>query len=204
MTIKMKKSSFAHLICISLVTVGKVYDTAILKTVAAQYVVHYNIVAVGVDAHCAGALKGPVEQTAGASFAGHTNCNAVNYMIGFIIEPRTALYYRVCRVGPGNECHSCNNGIIVAHYIAYPGIDVLLYNLLRRVAATPLVHVPACAHNALCTLKDVHKRGYIVVYCFTDVHNIQSVILTYVNQRSTLAGAKVKNLCNNTSRNHLP
>ena len=119
---------FAPLVRVPRVTVCKVYYTAMLKAVSTQDVVHDYVVAVGIDAHCAGALKGPVEQTTGASFAGHSNCNAVNYMIGFIIEPRTALYYRICRVRPGNECHSRNNGIIVAHYIAYPGIDILLYN----------------------------------------------------------------------------
>ena len=80
-----------QLIGITGIAIGKIDYSAIFKAIFAQYVMHDYIVAMRVNAYGVCMQESPVQQMAGIALAGLCNSNAMDYMIGLIVQPRPTL-----------------------------------------------------------------------------------------------------------------
>ena len=83
------------------------------EAVAAEDMVHYDIVLVGVDSDAASSGECPVEEGFGSFMTRFRGSYAVNYIIGIVIEP-AAFDMDVSRIWPGNECHRGYDAVIIA------------------------------------------------------------------------------------------
>ena len=83
------------------------------EAVAAEDMVHYDIVLVGVDSDAACLGECPVEERFSGFMTRFDSCYSMNDMIGIVVEP-AAFDMRVSRIWPGNECHRGNDALIFA------------------------------------------------------------------------------------------
>ena len=83
------------------------------EAVAAEDMVHYDIVLVCVDSDAACPGECPVEEGFGCIMSGFRGSYAVNYIIGIVIEP-AALDMGVSWIWPWNECHRGYDAFIIA------------------------------------------------------------------------------------------
>ena len=83
------------------------------EAVAAEDMVHYDIVLVGVDSDAACPGECPVEEGFGGFMTWFNGSYSVNDMIGIVVEP-AAFDMRVSRIWPGNECHRGYDAFIIA------------------------------------------------------------------------------------------
>ena len=83
------------------------------EAVAAEDMVHYDIVLVGIDSDAACPGECPVEEGFGSFMTRFDSSYSMNDMIGSIIEP-AAFDMRVSRIWPGNECHRGYDAVIIA------------------------------------------------------------------------------------------
>ena len=56
-------------------------------------------------------------------------------------------------------------------YVAVSVLDVLLYKFFIGIAAGPLLHVSAFAHDALSLFKKLHKDAEFCNLCFPDFYH---------------------------------
>ena len=130
------------------IAIQKVDDAAILIAAFFQAINHDNVFLVGVDTDVGikafAIVQYSVENAMRVGRAG----DAVDDMIGFVVEPLAVVDDLVGDVGAGNQGEGADNrSCFICHYVAAAQFDVVNEFLIVRVAVGPLEGVAVAAHN---------------------------------------------------------
>ena len=100
-------------------------------------------------------------------------CQAVDDAVGTrVVTPCSFVNSGVSRVVPLYEGESPYYvPFFIEAYVAVSVLDVLLYKFFIGLAAGPLLHVSAFAHNALSLFKKLHKDDEFRNLCFPDFYH---------------------------------
>ena len=126
-------------------------------------VLHDSVVAMGVDTNVwilgETVFHDAAEYSVNIGITGYT----MDYMIGFcIIKPLSLVDLGISWFGRSKESKVTNHLIIVFNHKASVILHVSNNGSFRRVAFSPLVHIPRLPHNAFCSIYDCHDVRHVI------------------------------------------
>ena len=142
--------------------IAKIDDPAIGKAFPIEYVLHYHIIPMGIDADVRELLPAPVETGLCNTRSIRSACNPVDSPIkACVIHPTATVYTTVSRLDTGDERKGPLYLFPAHDHITGPAAYVLTDNILRWVSVDPLTKIAAAPHSPLCALENGHDRRYI-------------------------------------------
>ena len=155
--------------CQTLITIGNVNDSAVFEAVLLEQVLHYGVVAEGVDAYVATDAEAVVERSGECAVSVGQACDAVNYIIRQVVEPCSVVDFGVGRVGARLKGERTYGLVASQEKIAGVGCDVCHDDIFARIAVFPLSGVATVVHNLYSRLHQFHDYWQIgfggVAYC---------------------------------------
>ena len=161
MTLRYGPYSIGRLIYYSLIgqalttAIRQLDDATVLKTSMLQAMLHDFIVTMGINADVMIMPETVVHDTAKDTMSIGITGNTMDYMIGFcIIKPLSLVDLGISWFGRSKESKVTNHLTIVFNHKASVILHVSSNGSFRRVAFSPLVHIPRLPHNAFCSIYD--------------------------------------------------
>ena len=102
------------MIGIARVSVRQMDDSASDEAIFLKYMVHDDVVSVGVYAYASGLRESPVKEPAGCIVSGFVHSYPVDDMIRGVIGPASVVYGRICRVRSRYESHCGDDPAVLA------------------------------------------------------------------------------------------
>ena len=156
------------LICLARIAVCQQNDSAAAESVFAEDMVHDDIVLMGVDAYASAPAEGPVQKSHGCIMSGFPDRNPVDYVVRRFIRPFSVIYFCVCGVRSGNECHRGKDiSAFSAQDHAVSVRDICSDRHFRRIRVVPLVHVSAFPHDCTGIPENLHQCVDVFVCRFS-------------------------------------
>ena len=151
--------------------VAGIDDAAALETMFQQDVLHHEVVAMGIYAEVGTAFRAPGQAGIGNAFYPAVGGQAVDDMVGGVVQPLAVVNAGVGRVFTGNEAERADKGAgFVQAHIAGASVDFFLQQFGRRVAFVPLVRVAVSPHELAGIGIDVQQSGQVFVDGRSDGH----------------------------------
>ena len=171
----------------TLVAVGEIDDAAVGEASFLQAVAHDGVVAVGVDADVVAVAVAEVEHGIHHAVAFRQARYAVNDQIWLVVEPRSSIDMRVCRVGAGDHRKHGRQLATVLASVAHAPADVGSHHRLVGISAGPLQHVSAGAHYAPRRVDDFHHRVQVGRQNFAYLHKISIFKMKTADNQSIIS-----------------